>query len=252
MVDESTIQPETFKLVQLFLKESPNSPSLRRRGGSLTVLSKTGDSGDEMETKRPSSLSGLLDDTKPGTKQLKEFLSQEEGYEAFRTFLESEFAAENLYFWKAVEKYQEINDPDLLLSEAQSIYNKFINPYAPHEINLPDGFRKELVTLFEEKNFSQISPHTFDFAQMCVFDLISSDSFRRFCSYLVEKEQKAERVSRSNSSEDESFGRVSRSSSGSRPGTPDNSPQLEKRILNPLYGKKLPDFSRIKISFVVV
>lgn len=96
------------------------------------------------------------------------------GVQAFRWFLRSEFSEENLEFWLACEEYKN-SSGSKMAGKAQSIYNQFINPDAPREVNLDSETREVLTGLMQEP-----TADTFDEAQHRIFSLMAKDSFPRF------------------------------------------------------------------------
>ncbi|XP_055060185.1 regulator of G-protein signaling 16 [Misgurnus anguillicaudatus] len=105
---------------------------------------------------------------------LETLLNSKMGIQAFRWFLRSEFSEENLEFWLACEDYKN-SSGSKLASKAQNIYNRFINPDAPREVNLDSETREMLTDLMETP-----TAETFDEAQHRIFTLMAKDSFPRF------------------------------------------------------------------------
>ncbi|XP_056312321.1 regulator of G-protein signaling 5 [Danio aesculapii] len=105
---------------------------------------------------------------------LESLLSSKLGIQAFRWFLRSEFSEENLQFWLACKEYKSSSGAKRI-SKAQLIYKEFINPDAPHEVNLDSETREAVMQLMEEP-----SVDTFDEAQLRIFTLMAKDSFPRF------------------------------------------------------------------------
>lgn len=57
------------------------------------------------------------------------------GCQAFKAFLEKEFSSENLRFWLSVNAYQ-FTPVSNLKAAGQRIYEEFLGPNAPSEINI--------------------------------------------------------------------------------------------------------------------
>lgn len=57
-----------------------------------------------------------------------------DGQALFKAFLQREFCEENLEFWLAIEDYHKASQSKLS-SKAQKIYNEFILPQSPKEVN---------------------------------------------------------------------------------------------------------------------
>ncbi|XP_073698308.1 regulator of G-protein signaling 4-like [Garra rufa] len=105
---------------------------------------------------------------------LESLLNSKLGIQAFRWFLCSEFSEENLEFWLACEEYKNASGSKLA-AKAQNIYNQFINPDAPREVNLDSETREALMGLMEDP-----TADTFGDAQQRIFSLMAKDSFPRF------------------------------------------------------------------------
>uniref|UniRef100_A0A671KB73 Si:ch211-196h16.12 n=1 Tax=Sinocyclocheilus anshuiensis TaxID=1608454 RepID=A0A671KB73_9TELE len=85
-----------------------------------------------------------------------------------RCFLRSELSEENLELWLACEEYKSA-------SGSHNIYNLFINPDAPREVNLDSETREALTGLMEDP-----TADTFGEAQQRIFSLMAKDSFPRY------------------------------------------------------------------------
>lgn len=57
-----------------------------------------------------------------------------DGQTLFKAFLQSEFCEENIEVWIAIEDYRNCRE-NKLKSKARRIYNEFIIPEAPKEVN---------------------------------------------------------------------------------------------------------------------
>uniref|UniRef100_A0A8C6TSD8 Si:ch211-196h16.12 n=1 Tax=Neogobius melanostomus TaxID=47308 RepID=A0A8C6TSD8_9GOBI len=105
---------------------------------------------------------------------LETLLSNKNTLHAFRCFLRSEFSQENLDFWLACEDFR--GSPlNVQKSKACGIYNQFINPDAPHEVNLDAETRETLLSEMDSP-----CSDTFNTAQQRIFSLMAKDSFPRF------------------------------------------------------------------------
>ena len=125
----------------------------------------------ETYTAPPSELSEAQLETLP------KLLNTQLGHDAFRRFLQLEFATENLYFWKEVNAYRDLCSSALqaathsdelaakalkkILKMTAFIYHLYVHPgAATHEINIPAQILKEIQqTLVYD--FLSLSLHTF-------------------------------------------------------------------------------------------
>lgn len=105
---------------------------------------------------------------------LESLLSNKNTLNAFRSFLRTEFSEENLDFWLACEEYR-VSPINTQKAQACGIYNQFINPDAPQEVNLDAETREGLLTVMDAP-----CADTFNTAQQRIFNLMAKDSFPRF------------------------------------------------------------------------
>ncbi|XP_044202026.1 regulator of G-protein signaling 5 isoform X2 [Thunnus albacares] len=105
---------------------------------------------------------------------LESVLSKKSGLQAFHEFLRSEFSEENLEFWLACEDYR-VSPSNKQRTKAGSIYNQFINPDAPQEVNLDAETRESLLSMVDSP-----CADTFNKAQQRIYTLMAKDSFPRF------------------------------------------------------------------------
>uniref|UniRef100_A0A8C1WPJ8 Regulator of G protein signaling 2 n=1 Tax=Cyprinus carpio TaxID=7962 RepID=A0A8C1WPJ8_CYPCA len=66
------------------------------------------------------------------------------GLTALRLFMKSEHSEENIEFWMACEEFKKIRSRSKLKSRAKTIYDEFIRPDSPKEINLDFYTRESL------------------------------------------------------------------------------------------------------------
>lgn len=55
---------------------------------------------------------------------------------AFRSFLQSEFSAENIDFWLACREYKRMTSSGRLSNKAADIYKEFLHPMAQKEVSM--------------------------------------------------------------------------------------------------------------------
>lgn len=102
------------------------------------------------------------------------FLFPIDGQALFKAFLRKEFCDENLDFWLAVNEYKKTRE-NKLISKAQVIFETFIAPQAPREVNL-DSVTKRTI----ESQLDQPTIGTFDLAQKRIQGILESDAYARF------------------------------------------------------------------------
>ncbi|KNC87765.1 hypothetical protein SARC_00137 [Sphaeroforma arctica JP610] len=71
-------------------------------------------------------------------------LRDPEGLDAFRSFLESEYASENLLFWLEIESLKTVQSREQLKKIARSLMAKFFQDEA---LNISDTERQQFVTM---------------------------------------------------------------------------------------------------------
>ncbi|XXQ30100.1 RGS domain-containing protein [Plasmodiophora brassicae] len=121
-------------------------------------------------------------DAADNVRMLVKFIRTPEGRSKFKTFCEKVMASENINFVLQVAAFKDdyarrTHEDNLLL--AQQIYNEYLAPGAPQEVNLSfdavEGFRangfKDDTLLFED---------TFTYAQQEILKLLDSETFARF------------------------------------------------------------------------
>ncbi|XP_068445958.1 regulator of G-protein signaling 21 [Clinocottus analis] len=106
---------------------------------------------------------------------LEKMLHDKKYLAAFRCFLQSEFSEENLEFWLACEAFKSTASPEDLRWKAEGIYQEFIQPLAPREINVDHHIKEKI-----KKSLEKPSLCCFDEAQKHVYLLMERDSCPRF------------------------------------------------------------------------
>ncbi|XP_036171086.1 regulator of G-protein signaling 14 isoform X2 [Myotis myotis] len=98
------------------------------------------------------------------------------GLAYFTEFLKKEFSAENLTFWKACERFQQIpaSDTQQLAQEARNIYQEFLSSQALSPVNID---RQAWVG---EEMLAEPRPDMFRAQQLQIFNLMKFDSYARF------------------------------------------------------------------------
>ncbi|XP_039269482.2 uncharacterized protein LOC120344359 [Styela clava] len=106
---------------------------------------------------------------------LRDIIGDKGRLEDFRYFLRSEYSEENLEFWFKCVSYRTIKSPKLRWRESRRIFDEFLAPYAPKEVNLDSKVKRNT-----RINIEFPDENTFSEAQLCVYNLMEKDSFRRF------------------------------------------------------------------------
>ncbi|KAM5298630.1 regulator of G-protein signaling 14 [Ctenodactylus gundi] len=98
------------------------------------------------------------------------------GLAYFTEFLKKEFSAENVTFWKACERFQQIpaSDTQQLAQEARNIYQEFLSSQALSPVNI------DRQAWLGEEVLAQPRPDMFRAQQLQIFNLMKFDSYARF------------------------------------------------------------------------
>ncbi|XP_013850320.1 regulator of G-protein signaling 14 isoform X2 [Sus scrofa] len=91
-------------------------------------------------------------------------------------FLKKEFSAENVTFWKACERFQQIpaSDTQQLAQEARNIYQEFLSSQALSPVNI------DRQAWLGEEVLAEPRPDMFREQQLQIFNLMKFDSYARF------------------------------------------------------------------------
>ncbi|NWT90923.1 RGS14 protein, partial [Lanius ludovicianus] len=94
----------------------------------------------------------------------------------FTEFLKKEFSAENVYFWQACERFQQIpaSDTQQLAREARRIYDEFLSSHSVSPVNI------DKQAWIGEDMLATPSPDMFRIQQLQIFNLMKFDSYTRF------------------------------------------------------------------------
>lgn len=109
--------------------------------------------------------------------------------ESFKEFLAKEFSLENLCFVLDVDDYRNMRKPDDLDKLGKKIYEDYIKPQSPHEVNISFAMRESVT-----QGMLHLNRDTFSPAHDEIYRLMESDSYQRFlksniCRKLVAKLQ---------------------------------------------------------------
>ncbi|TFK00581.1 Sjoegren syndrome nuclear autoantigen 1-like protein [Platysternon megacephalum] len=94
----------------------------------------------------------------------------------FTEFLKKEFSAENVYFWQACERFQQIpaRNTQQLAQEAWGIYDEFLSSHAVSPVNI------DRQAWIGEEMLATPTPDMFRVQQLQIFNLMKFDSYARF------------------------------------------------------------------------
>ncbi|XP_034635448.1 regulator of G-protein signaling 14 [Trachemys scripta elegans] len=94
----------------------------------------------------------------------------------FTEFLKKEFSAENVYFWQACERFQQIpaRNTQQLAQEARQIYDEFLSSHAVSPVNI------DRQAWIGEEMLARPTPDMFRVQQLQIFNLMKFDSYARF------------------------------------------------------------------------
>ncbi|KAL1251215.1 hypothetical protein QQF64_019011 [Cirrhinus molitorella] len=126
-------------------------------------------------TPRRKSYGPTTEEVSQWAQSLDNLLSSKCGLTALRLFMKSEHSEENIEFWVACEKFRKLRSRSKLRSKAKTIYDEFIRPDSPKEINL-DFYTKESV----HQSLLIPTQSSFKAAQNRVYFLMEHNSYPRF------------------------------------------------------------------------
>ncbi|KAG6941300.1 regulator of G-protein signaling 14 [Chelydra serpentina] len=94
----------------------------------------------------------------------------------FTEFLKKEFSAENVYFWQACERFQQIpsRNTQQLAQEARRIYDEFLSSHSVSPVNI------DRQAWIGEEMLAMPTPDMFQVQQLQIFNLMKFDSYARF------------------------------------------------------------------------
>ncbi|KAL7683393.1 putative cyclic nucleotide-binding domain, rmlC-like jelly roll, RGS domain, RGS domain superfamily [Plasmopara halstedii] len=99
----------------------------------------------------------------------------------FRTFLESEHSEENYLFFLDIEKFRQIEDKSERREVSIYIFERYIQPGAPKEVNLPAVIRDDIMDQMGKLSaLDTVEPTFYNEACDEIMRLMGKDSFLRF------------------------------------------------------------------------
>lgn len=97
------------------------------------------------------------------------------GPAVYTAYLKMEHSDENIKFWTACETYKKIASRRSRVSRAKKLYEIYIQPESPREINI-DSSTRETIT----RNIQAPTQSCFEEAQKIVYMHMERDSYPRF------------------------------------------------------------------------
>ncbi|XP_006889593.1 PREDICTED: regulator of G-protein signaling 13 [Elephantulus edwardii] len=126
------------------------------------------------ESKRP--LSNLtLEEALLWAQSFEKLMATKYGPGVYAVYLKSEHSEENIKFWTACETYKKIDSRRSRISMAKKLYEIYIQPQSPREINIDSSTREAII-----KNLQEPTPTCFAEAQRIVYMHMERDSYPRF------------------------------------------------------------------------
>nr|XP_012627849.1 regulator of G-protein signaling 13 [Microcebus murinus] len=93
----------------------------------------------------------------------------------YEAYLKMEHSDENIKFWMACETYKKIASRWSRISRAKQLYEIYIQPQSPREINIDSSTRETII-----RNIQEPTPTCFEEAQKIVYMHMERDSYPRF------------------------------------------------------------------------
>lgn len=126
------------------------------------------------ESKRlPSNLT--LDEVLKWAQSLESLMATKYGPIVYTAYLKLEHSDENIKFWMACETYKKIASRRGRISRAKKLYNIYIQPQSPREINIDSTTREAII-----KSIREPTQTCFEEAQKIVYMHMEMDSYPRF------------------------------------------------------------------------
>lgn len=113
-----------------------------------------------------------------GVPTLRDCLVKPQYAARFRAFAGTLLCAENIEFWQSVNQLQATRDPEEISVRARRIYDDFLSPSSPMELNVGSKTRRAI--RYEVEN-DLCTSTTFNDAQREIYKLISLDVYPKFC-----------------------------------------------------------------------
>ncbi|CAJ0944115.1 unnamed protein product, partial [Mesorhabditis belari] len=114
---------------------------------------------------------------------VQELVKDPIGRQVLETFLESEFSSENIRFWIAIQDLKYSANAEIE-SKAERIYEEFLGPGAPCQVNVDQRTLEKTMELLNSGNPRR---HAFTYSEEHVFTLMNKDSYPRFVKSAIYK-----------------------------------------------------------------
>ena len=96
----------------------------------------------------------------------------------FTEFLQSQYCAENMFFWLACADLEKIKNGREFVAECNDMADVYISTEAPCQVNLSNELRENILQQLQHK---QMPPRDlFEEARMHVYTIMEKDCFQRF------------------------------------------------------------------------
>lgn len=111
--------------------------------------------------------------------ELKVLLYHRDGVKYFEEHLKKEYSQENMHFWNACRKFEQMDSEDekAIHEEARQISKLYIEDSADEQVNIPETMKARILA---DIATCKVDLNTFDRARDEILHLMSSDSFQRF------------------------------------------------------------------------
>ncbi|XP_077192407.1 regulator of G-protein signaling 13 [Paroedura picta] len=116
-----------------------------------------------------------LEEVLQWSQSFEKLIATKHGRIIYRSYLRTEYSDENIEFWLACESFKKIASQKKRISVAQKLFQDYIQPQAPREINIDSPTREAIIT-----NIQKPTPSCFDEAQRIVYLHMERDSYPRF------------------------------------------------------------------------
>jgi len=124
-----------------------------------------------------------LNKIQPNKISLAQIINHSDVLEGFKDYLRSEYSLENMLFYQDVELFKKLTKYSEIYDRTISLYHKYIEPNAIHEVNISFETRKKISDKLDElmELGDQASDSScYDIAQEEIIESLERDSIPRF------------------------------------------------------------------------